>query len=127
MVRSLASRLIAGILVLVVAFAVPGDALAHGEAHHREHESAHHAGPPVAQLAPALSAPDHDHAHGHSRLEGAGRTRVDAPAFVARPAAIVLVAEAILRAAAVPSPREVLTRGDPPTGPPPRLRGPPAR
>lgn len=127
--RPPAARLSAGILALIVALAVPGGALAHGEAHHRaqEHERDHHDAARVHEVAAAVSAPEHDHEHQHPRLDSAVRTRVETPGLIPRPEAIVVVRDEIVVPVASPIRREVLPPGDPHTGPPPRLRGPPIR
>ena len=125
----LAARLSAGILALIVALAIPGGALAHGEAHHRaqEHERNHFDVSRVHEPGAAVSAPEHDHEHQHPRLDSAVRTRVDAPGLIPRPGAIVVVRDEIVVSVASPVRRDVLPPGDPHTGPPTRLRAPPAR
>lgn len=109
------------------AIAHPGNALAHGVAHHREHEhEAEHRPGAEQQDARTVSGPEHGHDHAHGNVDDASiRTRIDPQATVP---------EVDFRCAAsrdvvvdTPSARAPLARGDPSTGPPPRLRAPPTR
>lgn len=109
------------------AFAQPGDALAHGMAHHREHrdEAEHDASTPVGE-SPSLSSPEHGHDHVHGNVDDASvRNRVDSQAIAPE----VELPESAMRDVTAESPpaRAPLARGDPATGPPPRLRAPPIR
>ena len=121
------SRVIAGLLLLFVAFAVPGEALAHGEAHHRHHEADHQAAHAADVSVSVVSAPESDHDHQHPRLDSVNRTRLETAGLVMRPAALVLTQNVAVSAPARPLRRDVLSPGDPHTGPPPRLRAPPVR
>lgn len=113
------------------AFAQPGEALAHGIAHQREHRHEHHreSGREAALQhaeSSAWSNPAHTHGHVHADVDDASiRNKIDAPAI----APVVGLPAATIRqlAVATPSLRAPLARGDPATGPPPRLRAPPVR
>ena len=128
MPRSPLPRLRFAALFAIVTLAVPGEAVAHGTAHHREHEdAAHHATADPHDAGAVISSADHEHEHQHPQVGGAARTRVEGPTLdVVLPVRVpeLLV---ISRAPAAPARRATLARGDPHTGPPPRLRAPPTR
>ena len=119
--RSLIFRLIAAALFAIVTLAVPGDALAHGMAHHHAHEGDTH------ERVSAVSAPDDDHEHQHPRLDGATRTRVEGLTLAVMLPSRMPEAPVAGSSHCTPVQRRVLARGDPQTGPTPRLRAPPAR
>lgn len=116
------------------AFAQPGEALAHGIAHQREHHHEHrdahdesgHAATIEHPEPSGWSSPGHTHGHVHADVDDASiRNRVDAAAIAPE----VVLPESTIRELAVEtqSLRPPLARGDPATGPPPRLRAPPVR
>lgn len=136
---SVTYRLLAAFLMATAAFAQPGEALTHGIAHRREHQhqrehrhEREHQSERSHDLREAdsgaseWSAPDHAHSHAHADVDDASiRSKVG----MQSPAHPVALPESATRAAAaaVPSLRAPLARGDPATGPPPRLRAPPVR
>jgi hypothetical protein len=118
------------VVSLLAGGVVPGEALAHGLAHSHEHEEASHAGhrSDVAadDTALAVEAQDHGHEHGHARLEAAS-VRVDVPMLGLSAVRWVPVVPVVSAPQSLPIRRDVMARGDPSRGPPPRLRAPPLR
>lgn len=141
--RSAPLRLVAFLIALLVSLSAPGLALVHGLAHdHLAHAhaaagpadhavEAGHDGADHGARTPALRAPDHEHEHGHqavvvapgarelARLDLAAGPAV-APEPPPPPTTLVVVRSAALTDLAL------LARPDPESGPPPRLRAPPA-
>lgn len=122
----LSRRLVTGCLIAIASITHPGEGLAHGVAHHREHapEADHPAdtGHDLGSLR--ISSADHEQDHAHANVDDASvRSRIDVQATVAE---VDLPCVAVRDVAAdLPSDRVPRTRGDPSTGPPPRLRAPP--
>lgn len=123
----LSRQFVAGCLIAIASITHPGEGLAHGVAHHREHtdEASHQPDTEHGLGSLVVSNASHaqDHAHGsvgnasvRSRLDVHATVReVELPCVAVRDVAVDL-----------PSDRVPRTRGDPSTGPPPRLRAPPA-
>ncbi|MFL5578906.1 MAG: hypothetical protein ACJ8AO_00900 [Gemmatimonadaceae bacterium] len=125
--RSAASRLVTILVLLLGALAAPGAALAHGVAH--QHEAEHRAEQALgsaAETGPALEAADHHADHPHVRMDAGPRARVDALAILRSEAVLVSPARELEPSARAEVPHAALPRADPTTGPPPRLRAPPA-
>lgn len=125
--RSVVSRLVAVLVVFLGALAAPGAALAHGLAHH--HEAEHRAEHRLAtghESGPALEAADHHADHPHVRMDAGQRVRVDAGTMLHAEPVLVTPAREIDASAEEEVPHAALPRADPATGPPPRLRAPPA-
>lgn len=122
------SRFLAAIAFAIVTLAAPGEALAHGTAHHREHVGDEHGKALAAPAdAPSISSVDHADEHPHPRLEAAALTRVDAMTFLVVLPLRVPAVRVSRVGEATPTRRAAMARGDRDTGPPPRLRAPPAR
>lgn len=114
-------------MLLLGAFAAPGAALAHGLAH--QHEAEHRAEHVVAvgpEAGPALEAADHHDGHPHVNMDPGPRGRVDASAVLRPDAVSIPPARELEARTSADRPHGALPRGDPATGPPPRLRAPPA-
>lgn len=125
--RSAVSRLAAILVFFLGAFAAPGAALAHGLAHHHEAEHrAEHALATGHESGPAMEAADHHADHPHVRMDAGARVRVDVLAILRPGAVMVPPAREIDTSAQAEVPHAALPRADPATGPPPRLRAPPA-
>ena len=122
------SRLTVAALFALSTFAVPGEALTHGAAHQHEREhDAHHAVADAHDNVSAVSAPEHGHDHQHPRLDTGAPTRLESLTIVIPVPTRVPAARVVGVAHVTPDRRATLARGDPRTGPPPRLRAPPAR
>lgn len=140
-------RLTAAFVLLLGVLAAPGSGLSHGAAHLREarHLAAHeiegeahpHGGDHDAEVGARtavslehgrllMGAPDHHRDHGHARVDDGLRARVDGLSFVRADHAAIPVARELIANAEPVAPHAALPRADPATGPPPRLRAPPA-
>lgn len=127
MPRPAATRLVAFLVLLLGALAAPAAALAHGLAH--EHEAEHRAEHALAaahESGSAIEAADHHADHPHVRMDAGPRARVDVLAVLRPEAVLVPRAREIEASAQAEVPHAALPRADPATGPPPRLRAPPA-
>jgi len=115
--------------------AAPGSGLVHGFAHL---EAAHHqAGldghdavtsperDGSSHREPAVSADDHGD-HGHGRVDGGLRPRAESPIFLRADQVTVVVVRVVDVRTRADFPRAAFQCPDPPSGPPPRLRAPPA-
>lgn len=111
----------------MVTLAEPGEALAHGLAHHREQGDGHHTALAAPADGPSVASVDHADEHPHPRLEAAALTRMDATTFLVVLPLRVPAARVSRVGEATPTRRTAVARGDRDTGPPPRLRAPPAR
>jgi hypothetical protein len=123
-----ASRFIALFVLLSAGFAAPGAALAHGVAHHREHDERDHNALSVADHSdgPGVSGEHDGRDHQHPRVDGAVRGRTDALSFILVPAPAAAVVQELLVPGSFSLPgRTASTRAQDSTGPPPRLRSPP--
>ena len=126
MPRPILARLLTALIFAIAAFAAPGEAVAHGVSHHEAHESGHHDGADVSRGMVAGAA-DHEHEHGHPQLDGGTRSRLDGLTLPPMLAAYVPEMRVVRLPDVVPFRPATLARGDPRTGPPPRLRAPPTR
>ena len=137
MLRSPLPRVAGFLIAVLVSFASPALALAHGYAHHQAHEHEEHSrqhfhGEGVdasrsshGQLSTELQAADTGEDHGHPQLSGAVSARVSIPVFriivptTELPVAIVRVATVSLPLTAV------LARASPSHARPRQPRAPP--
>lgn len=125
--RFAGSRLVATFVLLLGALAPVGAALAHGLAHH--HEAEHRAERALAashEYGSAIESADHHAEHPHVRMDAGPRARLDVLASIRPDEVLVPAAREIEATAPVDVPHAALPRADPATGPPPRLRAPPA-
>lgn len=127
MPRPILARLFIACIFAIAAFAAPGEAVAHGVSHHEAHESGHHAVAADVSQGVVVGAADHEHEHGHPQLDSGTRSRFDGLTLPPILAAHVPEVRTVRRPDVAPFHRATLARGDPRTGPPPRLRAPPAR
>ncbi|HYD52360.1 MAG TPA: hypothetical protein VEA99_07025 [Gemmatimonadaceae bacterium] len=140
-------RLTAAVVLLLGVLAAPGSGLTHGAAHLREarhlaeherdeaahHEDAEHHGPHdvAAEVAtapgdPRIGATDDHRAHDHAQVDDGLRPRTDGTSLLRAERVTLPAARERIASTATVVPHAALPRADPATGPPPRLRAPPA-
>lgn len=123
------ARPLAALLLLLLALASPGAALAHGLAHHHllDEHADHHGTREHGHERAGASVPDHGHEHQHPSVDQATRARTELPLVLALPVPALSIELRIAPRAAAPTSRALLPRGDPHSGPPPNPRAPPLR
>lgn len=126
-------RLAIAVVLLLGALVASDGGLAHALAHLREarHEAAHDADHgehhrDADDHTAVVDAPEQHDGHQHARIDDGIRARVDSFAILRPVSASLPVARELQTSTAAVAAHAMLPRADPATGPPPRLRAPPA-
>jgi hypothetical protein len=122
----LTARAATAAALLLAVLVTAGSGVAHGAAHLHEADAHIHGGVDPAADAPSVTAPAHHERHGHVQVDDGLRARAEVLLLARAGAVDVPAARVLIGSTGAIVPRAALARADPGTGPPPRLRAPPA-